>query len=297
MGFVDRETRMSFAFCVLASGSAGNCTLLQFGDGVDHPRRNILVDAGLSPRATARALHPLGVRPEDLTHILLTHFDSDHFHPGWIKVLGERRVPAMLMIHHHHRNTAWSLGLTTRFVTTFKDPFDLQQTSVHPMLQAHDALGSVSYVIEHDGRRLGYATDLGHVSDSLLDHFQNLHALAIESNYDRQMQLASPRPGFLKDRIMGGAGHLSNEQCLDAVLHIESRSALSHIALLHLSRECNCPKHLRMIYTRRAAHLLDRLTITSQSTPTTLLPVQPWPHARLVEHKPLQHQMRLFAGT
>jgi phosphoribosyl 1,2-cyclic phosphodiesterase len=151
--------------------------------------------------------------------------------------------------------------------------------------------------VEHAGRRLGYATDLGHISDSLLDHFTDLHALAIESNYDRQMQVTSDRPGFLKHRIMGGAGHLSNDQCLEAVLHIEARSDLSQIALLHLSRDCNCPDRVRSMYARRAPHVLQRLTITSQASPTARLVVERWPHPRLVHFPPMQQQLRLFAVT
>ena len=101
----------------------------------------------------------------------------------------------------------------------------------------------------------------------------NLHALALESNYDRRMQEESGRPVFLKRRIMGGMGHLSNEQAIETVREIERRSWLSHIALLHLSEECNCPRHVAQLWRREMPHAMERLTIAHQRAPTALLQV------------------------
>jgi phosphoribosyl 1,2-cyclic phosphodiesterase len=262
---------MSLSFCVLGSGSAGNCTLIICHDGSGQ-RRCFLIDAGISPRATALRLRTLGIHPRELNAILLTHLDQDHFYTGWLKAIEKYKLDLRLCIHHRHRNVAWKSGLSMRRVELFKDGFQLDSgPAVRSTLLAHDDLGSVGFVVEHDGLRLGYATDLGRVPDSLLDHFDNLHALAIESNYDRQMQIDSGRPWFLKRRIMGGEGHLSNEQSLEAVQSIAGRCGLSHIALLHLSRECNHPRVVRKLYWQQAPHLLDRVTITDQFEPTPML--------------------------
>ncbi len=94
------------------------------------------------------------------------------------------------------------------------------------------------------------------------------------------MQVASPRPPALKSRIMGGLGHLSNEQSFDAVRSIAATCDLRHIVLLHLSRHCNDPALVHRLYAERAPHLLSRLTITNQWEPTPLLNVdgpQPQP--------------------
>ena len=97
---------------------------------------------------------------------------------------------------------------------------------------------------------------------------------------------ASARPADLKRRIMGGLGHLSNEQALDAVIHIAGRGALRHIALLHLSRQCNDPAIVRSLFARRAPNLLGRLTITNQHQPTPLLHVgRPPPPPRAGGHQ------------
>ena len=130
-------------------------------------------------------------------------------------------------------------------------------------------LGAVAGVEDGGGGRFGYAMDLGHVPNDLFEHFCDLDLLAIESNYDRQMQLDSPRPWFLKQRIMGGSGHLSNEQAFDAIRRIldrcerHSRRLPQHIVLLHRSRECNCPHVVKRLFTQDP-RVAARLTIADQ---------------------------------
>jgi phosphoribosyl 1,2-cyclic phosphodiesterase len=259
------------SFCVLGSGSAGNCTLVSLGDGAG--ARHALIDAGLSPRQTARRLGPLGIGLDDISDVLLTHIDHDHFNPGW------RDADAMRCTWRaarRHLKGVRAAGLPARRTAAFDDAFDLEpSTRVEVTPLPHDELGTSGFVIDHGGARLGYATDLGRVPETLLESFAGLAALALESNYDPQLQRASSRPADLKRRIMGGLGHLSNEQALEAVIHIAGRGELHHIALLHLSRQCNDPALVRRGFARRAPHLLGRLTITNQHEPTPMLHVGP----------------------
>ena len=112
---------------------------------------------------------------------------------------------------------------------------------------------------------LGYATDLGHVPSYFFDRFRDLDCIALEANYDPQMQVDSARPSFLKRRIMGGHGHLSNLQALAAIRKLldRSRRLPDHIVLLHRSQECNCPDLVRQLFStdRRIA---SRLTLAHQ---------------------------------
>ncbi len=262
---------MALSFCVLGSGSAGNCTLVLARDGVG--ARGALIDAGLSPRQTARRLEARGVDVDQIDDVLLTHLDRDHLHAGWSRVAGKRSL--RVHVHRRHRRPALSAGVPVRCLHVFEQGFRLAPgLDVAGVLLAHDQLGTVGYVIEHRGVRLGLATDLGRVGASLMKAFVDLDGLALESNYDRQLQLNSERPPFLKHRIMSGLGHLSNEEALDAVLAIERQSSLRHIALLHLSQQCNDPHVLKQLYVRRAPHLLDRLTISSQHGPTPMLDLE-----------------------
>jgi phosphoribosyl 1,2-cyclic phosphodiesterase len=262
---------MSFAFCVLGSGSRGNSTLLAFDDG--RAERFALIDCGLSPRATAKRLAPLGVTLDRIDDILLTHLDTDHFYAGWVKPV--QRFGITVHVHKRHRNILVRRGVDGRHMEIFECAFTLDGVAaVEPVPFAHDSLGTVGFVIERQGARLGFATDLGRVPAALFDRFTALHALAIESNYDRQMQIDSSRPMFLKRRIMNGRGHLSNDESLGAVRRIAGQSELAHVVPLHLSQQCNDPQIVKRLYAKRAPELLDALTLSNQHEPTPTLTVQ-----------------------
>jgi phosphoribosyl 1,2-cyclic phosphodiesterase len=132
--------------------------------------------------------------------------------------------------------------------------------------------------MEAAGTRVGFATDLGHVPDFLIEKFCGVDFLAIESNCDRDMEVNSPRPWFLKQRIMGGNGHLSNDQAFAAVRAILDRTGEvcgpdhlpRHIVLLHRSRECNCPKLLHRLFTSDP-RIAPILTLSHQHEPTPWL--------------------------
>jgi phosphoribosyl 1,2-cyclic phosphodiesterase len=265
---------MSVEVCVLASGSGGNCTVLRTPAGV------LLVDCGIGPRVAAGRLEGTGVRVADVSGIVLTHLDTDHFCRNW----ANRIVNRNLNVYCHESRVddliRLALGaspaaqdverLVARVLTFDTAPFEaLPGLCLRPVRFAHDRMGSHGFVIEGFGSRIGYATDLGRVPTTLFEDFDDLDLVAIESNYDRQMQLDSPRPWFLKQRIMGGSGHLSNEQALDAVRGIlnrceaRGRALPAHIVLLHRSRECNCPDRLRKLFSRDA-RIPPRLVLAEQ---------------------------------
>jgi len=226
---------------VLASGSSGNCSLLSYRDG--ERIRYALIDAGISPRRIRARLEACGVLWSQIETILLTHLDADHAHPGLARAI--RRQPgARVLVHQRHVGAARSLGVKA-------DP--LERTSLgagvrcEAMLLPHDALGVAAFRFEINAvasngptmGSIGFATDLGCVPPELVEHFQEVDVLAIESNYCPDLQFASDRPDFLKRRITGGAGHLSNFEARQAIEEIEPRE---HVVLIHLSRECNHPE-------------------------------------------------------
>jgi phosphoribosyl 1,2-cyclic phosphodiesterase len=268
---------MSLELCILASGSSGNCSVVRTPAGA------MLIDAGLGPRVTGRRLDGTGVRVADVRAVCLTHLDSDHFSRNWVTTIARRGIRV-----YCHESRARALvraatddvarselrGRFDELVRPFDgQPFDpLEGVRTRPIALAHDAAGSHGFLFEGYGVRIGYATDLGRVPRELVDCFADrdgLDVLAIESNYDPTMQLQSTRPVFLKQRIMGGRGHLSNQQAFDAVRAIldrcEGRAARlpGHIVLLHRSRECNCPKLLRKMFSQDP-RVAARLTLTDQ---------------------------------
>lgn len=229
-------------FSVLASSSSGNCSVLISGEG--GVRRVTLIDAGLSPLRTKKLLAELGLTLDHIDDVLFTHLDSDHCHAGWPKALPRH---ARFRIFAGHRGRARNAGLLKRKTLIFDtDPFDLPcGVRVTATRLDHDSLGVVVFRFDAPDASLGYATDVGRPTPAMIDALAGVDVLAIESNYCPKMQLASPRPEFLKKRIMGGAGHLSNEECRAAVASIEPRR---EVVLLHLSRDCNAPDHARQYH-------------------------------------------------
>jgi phosphoribosyl 1,2-cyclic phosphodiesterase len=267
---------MSLELCILASGSLGNATVLR------SPAGAMLIDAGIGPRVTSKRLANTGVRVADVRAICLTHLDRDHFNFNWIPTLARHNV--RLFCHAAKaevviRNAPLDLlAPIQRLIAPFdEEVFEpLPGVRFEPIPLAHDQSGSHGFVIDGFDYRIGYATDLGHVPLGLLERFCGVDCLALESNYDVAMQHASARPIFLKRRIMGGRGHLSNDQALAAIRQILDRAQATrtgfpeHIVLLHRSRQCNCPDLVRSLFSKDR-RIAPRLTIADQYQPTPWL--------------------------
>ncbi len=269
---------------MLGSGSRGNCSVLDLSAGplgLAPPHEAapttapisplntgplVLLDLGLSPRETERRLRELGRSLDEVGAALVTHLDRDHCHEGWCDAssLGHH---VEVFVHRRHLARAQRHGLLAGRVLTFDAPFrTLAGLEVDPLVQFHDELGVAAFRLRvahagPTGGTLGYATDLGRVTDELIEHMRGVDVLAIESNYCPKLQAASDRPAFLKRRITGGRGHLSNHEALEAIQAVAPRE---HVVLLHLSQQCNDPglvasMHEGCDYT---------LTISSQDDPT-----------------------------
>ncbi len=277
---------------VLASGSSGNCSVLVVPDeGAGRPRRVILIDAGLSPTRTRKLLAGCGLRVGDIDDIVLTHLDKDHFHGGWATT---RDLRATLRLHRRHVGRAQRFGLLLKRNEPFEGEAALcSRVALRSKLMAHDADGVATFRVRVEGRagtaEVGFATDLGRADRGLAEHLRGVDLLAIESNYCPRMQASSGRPAFLKRRITGGAGHLSNEECAAVVAEIGPRGP---VVLLHLSRECNRPELAAALH----AGAPYELTVSSQFEPTGWV----WARARGAvpawEAKPVERQGMLFAG-
>lgn len=244
---------------VLASGSAGNCTIVRAG------RATILIDAGLSPRRTRRHLGESGLDLGDVDALILTHLDSDHFHPGWAGALPGR---VRVYVHASHERAAHARGVPRESRRPFEHRLEpAEGVRVEALLTDHDALGTAAFRFRFEcGGEMGFATDLGRSSDRLVEHLRGVDVLAIESNYCPRMQADSDRPWFLKRRVMGGRGHLSNQECASLVSEVAPRA---HVILLHLSRQCNDPRLVARLHERRGYGV----TITSQHEPTAWIEV------------------------
>lgn len=224
--------------CSIASGSSGNCVYV--GSDTTH----LLMDVGISGKRTEAGLAKLGLTMKDIDAICITHEHADHI--SGLGVLSRKYgVPVYATggTLEAIRNTS-SIGKIDESlfrVITPDERCTIKDISLYPVRTSHDAADPVAYRIDYDGRRIGLITDLGCYNDYTVECLRNLDLLYLEANHDVHMLQVGPYPYYLKQRILGEKGHLSNESAgklLSRLLHDHMQA----IVLGHLSRENNLPE-------------------------------------------------------
>jgi phosphoribosyl 1,2-cyclic phosphodiesterase len=221
---------MSFEFCVLGSGSSGNS--VAFWDS----ETMFLVDAGFSCRETARRMGQAGLDPENLQAIFISHEHTDHI--SGASVIQKRFGPRILTTPPVGGWLDAKLGLATEPILIADETEELGRFSITPFGVSHDASFTVGFIIEKGKRKVAMATDLGHTTPDLEGKFAGSDAVILESNHDVQMLKEGPYPAFLKKRILGKQGHLSNAQSSEMLVKVVG-SRTKHVTLAHISRENN----------------------------------------------------------
>jgi phosphoribosyl 1,2-cyclic phosphodiesterase len=223
---------MSLRVCVLASGSSGNCTYI----GSDNTA--ILIDAGLSGKETERRLGDIGVSPESIRGICLSHEHNDH--TSGLRVLHRRyEIPLFA-----NAGTVEAVSRDPKLselpwqVFTTGSSFTLGDLSVEPFSVAHDAYEPVGFVVRCGAARAGVVTDMGVVTTLVRERLKECQVVIVEANHDEDMLQSAERPWSLKQRIAGRQGHLSNRHAAEMLAAIAGPK-LSHVFLAHLSADCN----------------------------------------------------------
>lgn len=223
-------------FVSIASGSSGNCIY------IGSERTHILVDAGISNKRMEEGLSSLGVDFRELSGICLTHEHSDHI-MGLKTALKKHPVPVYGTEKTLEKVAGGMKGeIPAEYLVPIRPdcPFVLGDLEAEPFSIDHDAADPVAYRFQSGGRAAAVVTDLGNYSSYTISHLQNLSLLLLESNHDVHMLQAGAYPYYLKQRILGNYGHLSNEaagQLLCEILH----EGLKHVLLGHISRDNNYP--------------------------------------------------------
>ena len=229
---------------VFASGSTGNCALVQGGG------RSVLIDAGISARRIRLALEGEGLTPDALDAIFVTHEHADHI-SGLTVLARQFPLPAVYAPGRAAdalRRALPEAGFLVRSMEPER-PLSLGCMTVTAFPTSHDAVQSAGYRVEADGAALAVATDTGCVTDAMLRYLAGTDAALIEANHDLAMLEHGPYPVYLKRRILSDKGHLSNAECtwLAAVL---ADSGTRQIVLGHLSKNNNLPSLARRTVSR-----------------------------------------------
>lgn len=237
----------------LASGSSGNSVLVS--DGETH----LLLDAGISCRRITTALRDVGLSPEDLSGILITHTHTDHI-SGLQTLLKHCAVP---------------LYSSARTARTLFDRFpaaedrleelppctatEIGTCTVTPFPTSHDAPGSFGFRVDTADGSVGLLTDSGYVTDEAAEILSGVDLCVLEANHDVETLCSGPYPYALKQRILGLQGHLCNEDAARFAVAL-AESGTSELILAHLSRENNTPAMAqRVVETALSAAGLDPL--------------------------------------
>lgn len=225
-------------FCSIASGSSGNCTYI----GTDST--HILVDAGVSCKKIVEGLNKLEISPKDLDGIFVTHEHIDHI--AGLGVMSRKYgVPI-----YATKGTLQGIKQTSSLGKIDADFFNeirneekmaIKDIKIHPFKISHDANEPSAYRVTYGSKKVAVATDIGYFDDYIVENLKGLDAMVLEANHDVNMLQVGPYPYYLKQRILGNRGHLSNENAgrlLCRIMH----DGLKAVTLGHLSKENNIPE-------------------------------------------------------
>ncbi|MBO4878966.1 MAG: MBL fold metallo-hydrolase [Clostridia bacterium] len=220
-------------FIPLFSGSSGNSSVIEAG------KTRVLVDAGLTGKLITEALYSVGVSPETLAGILVTHDHVDH--TKGVGILSRKYdLPVYANEGTFRAMSPIVKELDFKNVRLFRtgEDFYIGELNVTPFKTPHDAAESVGFTFAHRGKKLCYMTDIGCFRESMFDEAAGSRLIFIEANHDVEMLKSGPYPYQLKMRILSESGHLSNENCGKALVRLYE-TGVRYAVLGHLSKENN----------------------------------------------------------
>lgn len=214
---------------VLASGSKGNCTY------IETQNHKVLIDIGTTSLQIEKRLKEIGIDPKDIDSVFITHAHKDHV--AGVNVFYKKYHPKVYLT----KNIYQEANLNIDKYTVIKDSLNIDDMNVTVIPTSHDAKDSRGYLIESDGHSMIYMTDTGYINSKYAPLLKNREIYVFESNHDVEMLMNNEHyPHYLKMRILGDEGHLSNK---DSALYLSKLIGrkTKKIYLAHLSEQNNTP--------------------------------------------------------
>ncbi len=237
---------MSLFITSLNSGSNGNCYY------VGNETEAILVDAGISCREIEKRMNRLNLKIENVRAVFVSHEHSDHI-KGLPTLIHKYQLPVYITAA-----TMLSGGLhfDAHLLKSFiaHEPVCIGELTITAFPKFHDATDPHSFVVQHNKVCVGIFTDIGRPCQHLITYFKKCHAAFLEANYDTEMLDKGNYPMYLKNRISGGNGHLSNQQALE-ILVAYKPEFMSHLLLAHLSKNNNSPELVHNLFNAHTKNI------------------------------------------
>jgi phosphoribosyl 1,2-cyclic phosphodiesterase len=244
---------MSVFIASLNSGSNANCYYI----GTN--REAVLVDAGLSCRETERRMKQLGLSMENVKALFISHEHADHI-TGMAGISKKYQLPVYITQDTLNNCT---MPLEKHLIRPFKHAKQLMlgELGILPFRKSHDAADPCSFMISGNNINVAVITDVGYPCKRVIKYFSQCHAAFLESNYCEDMLANGTYPAYLKKRISGDEGHLSNSQALDLFINYRSPE-LQLLILSHLSKNNNKPEIVKKLFATHAGD--TRIVIASR---------------------------------
>lgn len=254
---------MSLYIASLNSGSNGNCYYIGNGNEA------VLIDAGISCRETERRMARLGLSMQQVKAVFISHEHIDHIRG--VAVLTKKYQHPVYITPGTLQHSGLSIPQNLQRTFNAFEPVQIGGLSITGFPKFHDASEPHSFVVNGNDIRIGVFTDIGISCEQVVHHFKQCHAAFLEANYDEDMLEKGRYPYYLKNRIRGGKGHLSNRQALE--LFTTHRPAfMSHLLLAHLSRDNNDPAMVQSLFDEHANG--TRIIVASRYAETELYQIR-----------------------
>ena len=248
--------RSLMRFALLGSGSEGNALVVQVGN------TNVLMDCGFSLSETVARLARIGLLPEQLHGIVVTHEHGDHI-GGVARVARKFSLPVFLTHGTLRSQNATFANLPAITEINPHLPFSIGEVEVCPYPVPHDATEPVQYVFSDGAKRLGVLTDVGCSTPHIEATLSGCDALVLECNHDVDLLANGDYPYSLKQRVGGRFGHLNNDDAA-ALLARLNNSKLQHIVAAHLSHKNNTRALAVSALSGALGSAQDRIKVATQ---------------------------------
>ncbi len=254
---------MALQITSLNSGSNGNCYYI--GNGTEA----VLVDMGISCKETEKRMQALGLDIKKVKAIFISHEHTDHI-KGLATIASKYALPVFITQPTYLKS---GLQLQTTALQWIKahEAVPVGNLTVTAFPKKHDAHDPHSFVITGDGVTVGVFTDIGAACINVTQYFGQCHAAFLEANYDEDLLENGRYPYFLKNRIRGGLGHLSNKQALE-IFTTHRPSFMSHLFLSHLSKDNNDPQLVQDLFENHS--LSTKIIVAPRHKATDIYTIQ-----------------------